>query len=155
MLPEALQEQNSSIFMELHPLHPLVHETLLRNSIFYMTTAGAQSARNNPWEAYSDPYDKIRTPKLSPLEKIANGGKPLIVFAKSLIVDVWEGSEYATGFWATGAGHCVTMQFQEQILWRMYCKLLFAVVLVVFSIRPSVISKLSPLFFNYRICFFL
>ena len=113
-----------------------------------MTTAGAQSARNNPWEAYSDPYDKIRTPKLSPLEKIANGGKPLIVFAKSLIVDVWEGSEYATGFWATGAGHFVTMQFQEQILWRMYCKLLFAVVLVVFSIRPSVISKIKPTVFK-------
>ena len=50
------------------------------------------------------------------LAKIVNGGKLLIIFAKSFILDLSKGYEYATGFWGTSSSLCVSMIFQEQIL---------------------------------------
>ena len=43
--------------------------------------------------AYLEPY---QTSKMEIFAKIANAWKPLIIFAKCSILDVWEGSEYAS-----------------------------------------------------------
>ena len=42
---------------------------------------------------YSEPY---QTSKTEYAVKIVNGLKPLIIVAKSFILDVWQGSEYGT-----------------------------------------------------------
>ena len=44
-------------------------------------------------EAYSEPS---QTSKMDSFAKIVNGVQPLIIFAKHSILDVWQGSEYAS-----------------------------------------------------------
>ena len=45
------------------------------------------------WEAYSEP---CQTPKIELFVKIVSGWKLLTIFAKSFILDIWRGSEYAS-----------------------------------------------------------
>ena len=45
-------------------------------------------------EAYSEP---CQTSKIESFAKIVNGFMPLTIFAKRSILDVWQGSEYASG----------------------------------------------------------
>ena len=45
-------------------------------------------------EAYSEPS---QTSKIELFEKVVNGFQPLTIFEKSSILDVWQGSEYASG----------------------------------------------------------
>ena len=57
-------------------------------------------------ETYSEP---CQTSKMELYVKIVEGGRPLANFAKSFILDVWQGSEYASRvpFYC----HSITMKF--------------------------------------------
>ena len=57
-----------------------------------MKNVKSRNARRG--EAYSE---HSQTSKMEHFPKIVNSWKPLIIMAKSSILDVWQGSEYASG----------------------------------------------------------
>ena len=66
----------------------------------------------NP-EANSGPY---QTSKMERIVKIDNGWKPLTVFSKSTIIDVWKGSEAPLEFFTTLLELCICKDFCLSIL---------------------------------------
>ena len=51
----------------------------------------------DPFFLKSQVYNEtIQTSKIEPFVKLVNGWKPLIIFAKRFILDIWLGSEYAS-----------------------------------------------------------
>ena len=71
------------------------------NFVKYLTPTSFWSFWNTFWlkinkrvEAYSEHWQQSQ---IELFAKIVNGFQPLIIFTKSSILDVWQGSEYASG----------------------------------------------------------
>ena len=69
-------------------------DPLLKKSLKEVFVSGAVTCRIPETH-----FESIQTSKMELFAVIVHGFQPLTIFARSFILDVWLGSEYASGFY--------------------------------------------------------
>ena len=72
-------------------------------------------------DAYSEP---CQTSKIKLLPKIVNGFWPLNIFTKNFILDVWQGSDYASIIFSKVAGLQPSTLLKDGLLYRYFSRIL-------------------------------
>ena len=84
----------------LIPLYPLTPITFISKRFLLKYKISETVALAVKWQVLTGAYlEHSRRFKTELFEKIINDTKPLTMFTKGFILDVWVGSEYASGYW--------------------------------------------------------